>query len=140
MPPPAEPCLGAVKFTSAETMQQAVRVPMWLPEDRTPTGFWSCGSSPVVAYGDLQIEFDANWAGVDAPAMWKRMTANTTESDEVRSIQGIPAYVFSRESEDTFSTVEFVVDGVLVRLQSKPSVTSDELVAIASELKLPERS
>lgn len=130
---PGEPCPGAVhgKPTALET-----EVRMWLPtEEWEARDAWTCGDTPVVLYGDIQVSFEEDWGDVDVAAKWEDLADDY--GGTVVELDGRSALVQEAGSDEQGQQVLLVADGELVRLLARASTPIERLTELAEALRLP---
>ncbi len=130
---PGEPCLGAVHVARLDQLPDSV--PVWTPASTKFTDAWSCGSTPVVMFDDIQVSYEVGWSDIDVDQKWADMARDF--GGEVQQILGRPAYVHPADNEGPRNSVSVVVDGVLIRVIAMADVPIDRLVDLTTSITLP---
>jgi hypothetical protein len=130
---PGEPCPGARHASTIAGL--ASKVPVWAPAQAKLTDSWTCGDTPVLMYGAIQVSFEPGWEGVDEKQKWSEMARDYGGS--VETVLGRPAYVHPATSDAPREAVNVVVGGTLVRLLAKDGVPIKNLVQLANSIRLP---
>lgn len=127
------PCPGAVHANTADGLR--TEVPVWTAKNAELTDAWTCGGTPVLMYGAIQISYERGWAEIDAAGEWKALASE--DGGSVETILGRPAYVHPATEAGPRVGVMFVVNGTLVRLLANKDVSVDEVVKLAQSLDVP---
>jgi hypothetical protein len=126
---PGEPCPGAVHAT--QLTELVTDVPVRLPAAKVDDA-WTCGSTPVLMFGDVQISYEEGWEGVDVKEKWADMAKQF--GGDVQTVLGRPAYVHPADEDGPRNSVNVVVDGVLIRVLAGPKESIQHLVDLANSI------
>jgi hypothetical protein len=150
---PGEPCSMAKHAKTVEDLQTTT--PVWTPAGATLTDAWTCGGTPVLMYGQIQITYDEDprvWGTIDVKAKWDRFVRD--RGGRVETILGRPAYVHSDDepppadppggghwvrdpSRPGLNAVMVAVDGTLISVVAKDDVPLDKLIEFTDSIQLP---
>ncbi|MGI8522192.1 MAG: hypothetical protein ACR2K3_02630 [Nocardioides sp.] len=130
---PGQPCPGAQHADTAAQLKTDVHI--WEPKNEKLTDAWTCGSTPVLMYGDVQVSFEAGWGDVVPNAKWAQMVEDFGGS--IDAILGRPAYVHAADESGPQDTVMMVAQGELVRLIATKDVPISELTRLAADIDAP---
>jgi hypothetical protein len=130
---PGEPCPMAEHATSAEALD--TRVPRWTPRGDKLTDAWTCGDTPVLLYGDIEISYESGYADLHPESHFEALAKEY--GGEVQTLLGRPAWVFSATSSELSNGVEVIVGDIMIRVLAKSSVPIDDLVSMTDRLAIP---
>lgn len=149
---PGEPCPMARHAKSVKDLK--TNAPIWEPANATLTDAWTCGSTPVLMYGQIQITYDWDprvWGNIDVKAKWDRFVRD--RGGRVETVLGRPAYVRSDKTAPPTNlppneymhrgpgrgrnAVQVVVDGTLISTVAKDDVPLEKLIELTNSIQLP---
>lgn len=130
---PGEPCEMAVHAKGVSGLR--TNIPVWPPANAIPTDAWTCGDTPVLLYGDVQITYEKGWTEFDHEkrfAAWVR-----DDGGRIETILGRPAYVHPADAVGPRNSVMVFVDEVMILATAKQNVPIEKLVRLVSSIQLP---
>jgi hypothetical protein len=130
---PGQPCPGARHASTVAGL--VTSVPIWAPANATLSDSWTCGDTPVLMFGEIQVTYESGWTGVDNASKWADMA--TDYGGSVQTILGRPAYVHEATATAPRSSVSFVVGDTLVQVVAKDGVPIDDIANLARSIELP---
>lgn len=150
---PGEPCPMAKHAPSVAALQQQTDVPIWEPANATLTDAWTCGDTPVLLYGQIQITYDDDkqaWGNIDIEKKWADRVRD--RGGRVETVLGRPALVTPADATGPPTnrpvypdpadaagrvSVMVVVDGTLISTVAKGDVPVEKLIELTNSIKLP---
>lgn len=126
------PCPGAVHADSAQDLKTAA--PIWPARSSELTDAWTCGATPVLMYGDVQISYENGWKEIDPATEWKALASE--DGGSVETVHGKPAYVHPATETGPRVGVMFVVNDTLVRLLANKDVSVASVIKLAEDLDI----
>lgn len=128
-----EPCPGAKHASTIAGIRSATQVPIFAPARAELDDAWTCGDTPVLMFGAIQISYEEGWSDIDVKEKWASLAEET--GGHIENVIGRPAYVHPPTTEGPRSSVMLVVDGTLIRLLADGDVPVGQLVALANQIR-----
>lgn len=130
---PGEPCPMAKHAKSAAELN--TNRPFWTPANATLTDAWTCGKTPVLMYGEIEISYESGWDNIDVDKKWADLIRD--RGGRIETVLGRPAWVRPADNISAYNNLMVVVDGTLIRALSKGHVPIDKSVELTNSIELP---